>query len=70
MLRQNFKGDFHVVNRWILNICCLLPVAGWSESCPEKNDLAAIEQKIQMLKESLQKAACTEMDEEVKGQGS
>ena len=49
--------------------CCLLPIGGWSEELSQKKDLAAIEQQIQALKNSLKEQELKEMDIEVKGQG-
>lgn len=54
--------------RRILYTCCLLPIWGWSEQASEKNDPAALEQKIQTLNDRLQQARFKQMDEEVKGQ--
>lgn len=48
---------------------CLLPLGGWSEESSQKNDLDAIEQQIQVLKNSLKQHELKEMDIEVKGQG-
>ena len=55
--------------RWVLYMGCWLPLLGWTNEAGQKNEVEAIEQKIQALKKSLKQDRFKEMDDEVKGQG-
>jgi hypothetical protein len=57
-----------VLHKWVFYSLALFPFYGWAQTSSPNNDLTAIDQQIQALRDRIHQGELREMKEEVEGQ--